>query len=124
VAEVVLTGDLDVGSGREARGELRLVNRGVGELTLWTNGQVMGQVVNPETREVMGAFSGAMQLPGVAFRADPGCSVEVPLFVGTDSYRGALGYAVPPGRWAVEAVLDLRQAGKWRSPLLPLMVVA
>jgi len=123
VAEVALTGDLEVRSGLEARGELRLVNRGAAELALWTNGQVIGRVVEPETREAIGGFSGAMKLPAVAFRVAPDCSVAAPLFVGTDSFRVALGYAVPPGRWAVEVVLDLRHDGKWRSPLLPIMVV-
>lgn len=124
VAGVALARDFEVRSGREGRGELRVVNRGVGELTLWTNGQLIGLVVDPETREVVGGFAGAMALPGVTFRAGPGKSVTVPLFVGTDSFQGALGYAVPPGRWAVEAILDLRHDGKWRTPLLPIKVVA
>jgi hypothetical protein len=124
LAEVGLNSELEVRSGGEVRGELKLMNRGTRALTLWTNGQVIGRLVDLRAREVVGGFAGAMTLPGVAFRAAPGEAVNVPLFIGTDSFRGTLGYAVPPGRWAVEAALDLRDAGQWRTPLLPIKVLA
>jgi hypothetical protein len=69
------------------------MNRGPRALTLRTNGQVMGWLVDPRAREVAGGFAGAMTLPGVAFRAPPGEAVNIPLLVGTDSFRGTLGYA-------------------------------
>ncbi len=89
-----------------------------------TNGQLTALVVDPETNEVVGAFSGAQTLPLVRFRAPAGGSVEIPILIGTASTVPRLGYAVPPGRWAVEIILPLEAPGPCRAPLIPLRVVA
>jgi hypothetical protein len=121
-AEVSLAGDVEVRSGRHLTAELRVRNRSQAELELRTNGKVTAQVVDPSTRAVVGGYAGPQRMPLVIFRAEPGETIVVPLLVGTDSFEFTLGYAVPPGLWAMETDLDLGDH-KRSTPLLPLTVV-
>ncbi|MGH2719381.1 MAG: hypothetical protein ACRDJU_12495 [Actinomycetota bacterium] len=61
-------------------------------------------------------------LPLIYFRAGSGETVAVPLLVGTASFDATLGYAVPPGRWAMDVVVDLGDRGRFRTPPLPVVV--
>lgn len=88
-----------------------------------TNGMVTARVVDPGTGEVVGGYAGAQTMPLVRFQAEPGQSVTIPLLVGTASSVPELGYAVPPGSWAIDAVLKLED-GTYRTPRFPLTVTA
>ena len=85
-----------------------------------------GRVVDPASGEVVGGFAGWQTLPLVTFRAAPGQTVPVPLLIGTASFTGRLGYAVPPGEWGLTATLNLTWAGGEavlrRTEVLPLTV--
>jgi hypothetical protein len=72
---------------------------------------------------VVGGFSGLQHLPGVPFSVRPHFSTVVPLVVGTASVVPQLGYAVPVGEWALDAVLDVHGLGRYRTPRLPVAIV-
>jgi hypothetical protein len=78
--------------------------------------------MEPSTRAVVGGYAGPQRVPLVPFRAGPGETIVVPLLVGTDYFESTLGYAVPPGLWAMETDLDFGDR-KRRTLLLPLSVV-
>lgn len=120
--EVRLARPLVVRSGYDLHSELFVINRSTAPLVIENNGTQFGRVLDPATGEVVGGFSGARILPLVRFTASPGESVTVPLVVGTASFKRSLGYAVPPGDWAVEVTLDLGTNRRRRAPLLPLRI--
>jgi hypothetical protein len=120
----VFVGNLEVKSGRNLESTIRLWNNGDHEVVTHNNGWVTARVIDPETMETVGGFSGAQTLPLVPFCAAAGESVEIPLLVGTASIIPRLGYAVPPGRWAIQATLGLTDAGVFQTPPLPIAVIA
>jgi hypothetical protein len=121
-------------SGYTLRHGLLLRNLTGREMAITTNGHVTAAVVDPETGEVVGGFSGPQILPLVTFRVPPGETGRIPLLIGTASFTPRLGYAIPPGRWGIRAALAVRAddpaipgargAVRERTPLLPLTVVA
>jgi hypothetical protein len=114
---------LTVESGANIRSTMRLGNDGDHDVVAETNSHIVAVVVDPETNETVGGYSGAQIMPLVRFRAPAGGSIEIPLLVGTASSVPRLGYAVPPGQWAIEVVLALGSDGVFRAPPLPLVVV-
>ncbi len=120
----VFVGNLEVKSGRNLESTIRLWNNGDHEVVTHNNGWVTARLIDPETMKTVGGFSGAQTLPRVRFCAAPGESVEIPLLVGTASIIPRLGYAVPPGRWAIQATLGLGDSGVFRTPALPIAVIA
>lgn len=115
---------LAVRSGYDLHSELLVTNRGSAPLVIENSGTQFARVVNPTTGQVVGGFAGHHISPLARFAASPGATVTVPLIVGTASYVRSLGYAVPPGEWAVEVVLDLGTHRRRRAPLLPLHVTS
>ena len=129
-----------VRSGYDLESELLVTNRGPAPLVIENPGAQLGCVLDPATGEVVGDSDRAHAWAGIApwvravppdkrpplvrFTALPGEAVTIPLLVGTASYRRSLGYAVPPGEWAVEVVLDLGTHRRRRAPLLPLHVTS
>src|SRR5271165_5681493 len=103
-------------------------NRTDGELQIATNGHVTAWIVDPQTGEEVGGFSGWQTLPLVTFRIGPGGTERIPLLIGTASFTVRLGYAVPPGNWGLQATLDLAQDPgervSRRIPVLPLTITA
>jgi hypothetical protein len=123
-----LDGPAVVRSGHTLRHGLLIGNRTGTELAIATNGQVTALVVEPGTGEVVGGYSGFQTLPLVMFRVPPGGTERIPLLIGTASFTGRLGYAVPPGSWGIEVTLqltpdpDVRDRVPRRTPVLPLTV--
>ena len=116
-----------VSSGHTLHHHLTVHNLTGGELQLATNGGVTAVVVDPQTRETAGGFSGAQALPLKIYRVPPGGSTSIPLLIGTASSRPQLGYAVPPGEWGIQVTLTLASdSGQSlrRTPILPLTVTA
>lgn len=111
-------------SGQNLRTELLLHNRDSKEIVVMTNGQVTALVLDPVSNETVGGFSGVQGIPLIRFRALPGESVATPLLIGTASSMPHLGYATPPGRWVIEVALGLGSRGSFRTPPLPITVVA
>jgi hypothetical protein len=114
---------LHVRSGRHRQSELEVHNRGADDIVVLTNGMVTAMVVDPETNELVGGYEGAQTMPLVRFTAPPGQSVKIPLLIGTACAVARLGYATPPGEWAIEVVLGLdEERERFLTPHLPLTV--
>jgi hypothetical protein len=139
VAETIPVQPLVARSGHDISSELLLINRGTVPLVIENPGAQRGRVLDPGSGQVVGASAEAHAWAGVApwvravpahmrpalarLTAPPDGAVTVPILVGTASYRRSLGYAVPPGEWVTEVVLDLGSEGRRRA-LLPLHVTA
>jgi hypothetical protein len=100
----------------------------IGSELLLTSGRVTA-VVDPQTGETVGGFSGAQTLSLKFFRVSPGGSTSIPLLIGTASSRPQLGYAIPPGEWGIQATLTLGglypgESPRRRTPILPLTVIS
>ena len=119
---VALAEPLSVPSGHTARTTVVMTNTGTAGLAIHTGGQLVGLILDPKTRAVVGGYAGAMHAPLIIFQAGSGETVEVPLLVGTASFVPELGYAVPPGEWAVAADLDLGGGRVMRTPGLSFTV--
>ncbi|MGA8017043.1 MAG: hypothetical protein WCB85_14110 [Candidatus Dormiibacterota bacterium] len=115
--EVAVAQPMKVRSGHDGRFELLITNRGDAELRIPTNGMITGIVVDPDTGEVVGGSPDPQTLALIFFTAAPGQRMSVPLLVGTASLRPTLGYAIPPGHWAVQVVVN------GRLGILPLEIV-
>ena len=113
-----------VSSGHTLHHHLTVRNLIGSELLLATNGAV---VVDLQTGETVGGFSGLQTLNLKFFRVSPGGSTRIPLLIGTASSRPQLGYAIPPGEWGIQATLTLGglypgESPRRRTPILPLTV--
>ncbi len=115
---------LTVKTGEHLRSVVHIHNAGSTEIAVLTNGAVTAFVVDPQSEVVVGAFEFAQTMPGIEFRIPPDRVIDVPLLVGTASSDPLLGYATPPGRWAIEIHLNLENRGIFRTPPLPFDVVA
>ena len=121
---VSLDSELEARSGYDFRSGLVVRNLGAQDVVVRTNGQVTAAVIDPGTDEVVGGFAGAQRLPLVLMRIVPGAGATIPLLGGTASTVPRLGYAIPPGAWAIEATLELAGHGRRRTPPLAMSVVA
>jgi hypothetical protein len=61
-------------------------------------------------------------------RIGPRQTERVELLIGTASFTPRLGYAVPPGKWGIQATLtfgpDPRDSPRRRTPVMPLTITA
>jgi hypothetical protein len=125
---VELDGPAVVRSGHTLRHSLLVRNLSGRELQIATNGSVTAAVVDPQTGEVVGGFSGAQPAPLVIFRVAAGATEPIPLLIGTASSAPRLGYVVPAGEWGIQATLTLgphpRDSPRRRTPILPLTITA
>jgi hypothetical protein len=108
-----------VRSGRDLRSSIVVQNLTSEALVIQTNGVVQSVIVDPNDGTVVGSFAGAQHLPLVRFRVDPRATLTVPILVGTASLRPELGYAVPVGEWALEAILEVEGKDGRRTPPSP-----
>jgi hypothetical protein len=115
---------LEARTGYDFRAGLVVRNLGAEDVVVRTNGQVTAAVIDPSTDEIVGGFAGAQRLPLVVFRIVPGGTETIPLLGGTASTVPRLGYAVPPGAWAIEATLPLAGDGPRRTAPLAITVVS
>jgi len=123
---VALDGPATVSSGHTLHHRLTVHNLTGSELQIATNGGVTAVVVDPQTGEAVGGFSGLQTLPLKVFQAIPDGSVRIPLLIGTASSRPQLGYTVPPGEWGIQVTLTLgpdpRSSPRRRTPILPVTI--
>jgi hypothetical protein len=104
----------------------------VGNLTrqrLTVLGHLTAVVVDPQTGQVVGGFSGAQALSATVHRVAAGATERIPLLIGTDSFTPELGYILPPGPWGLQAPLPLSRDLGTRphqrlTPVLPLTITA
>jgi len=119
---VELDGPLIVRTGRSGRHRLVIENLSDVEVQIATNGQLTADVVDLEAGRHVGGFTGAQILPLVMFRVTPGTTQRIPLLVGTASFVPALGYAIPPGQWALRVTLKMVERRSCRTPPFPFSV--
>jgi len=122
LADVSLPSGFTIRSGEDLMSGLLTHNNSDDELVIETNGQVTTRVMDPETDQWVGGFTGAQHVPLVLFRVPPHGTVELPMLIGTASSVPQLGYAVPPGRWSIEVTLRFTDRGAFRTPPLPISV--
>ena len=125
---VELDGPAVVRSGHTSRHSLLVRNLSGRDLQIATNGQVTAVVVDPQTGEGVGGFSGWEAFPLVIFRVAASAAERIPLLIDTGSFTPRLGYVVPAGEWGIQATLTLgphpRDSPSRRTPILPLTITA
>ena len=119
-----LDGPLSIRSGHTEHHGLLVHNSREEEVGIATNGQLTAEVVDPATGRLVGGFTGAQILPLVMFRVSPGATQRIPLLVGTSSFVPDLGYAIPPGEWALQVPMDLGNKRTARTPRLAFTVTS
>jgi hypothetical protein len=117
-----LPDDFTVRSGANAHTVLSVRNDTAEEVKAMSNGTLFPPVVEPGTGTAVGGYAGAMTLQLVIHSVAPGAGEDIPVVVGTASFRPEVGWAVPPGRWAL--AFALQAGGVHGRRLLPLEVTA
>lgn len=79
-------------------------------------------IINPETDQVVGYFSGIRAAVAYSYDVQSKAFVSASILIGTDSVVPELGWAVPPGSWAVRIVIGLGDRGIACPPPLPITV--
>jgi hypothetical protein len=125
--EVSLVEKIEVVSGGQVKSQLRVWNRGSADIAVNTHGyQLTALVVDPATGEIVGEVENIFPAVLGVFEVPAGGVRDIPLLIGTASLNPDLGWAVPPGRWAIQVALpmagDRHEVGQ--SPLLPIDIVA
>jgi hypothetical protein len=95
-----------VRSGAHLRTTVQVHNDSAVDVAANTNGHINATVTHPDTGQRVGCYEGGQLMPFVRFDVPPGSTSEIPLLVGTASTKPELGWAVPPGPWAVRLVLS------------------
>ena len=119
--EVTLAEPVDVRSGYDVTADFLIWNKSIGNFDIFNP---TARVIDPRTLAVVGMYAGPQAAVGVRFTLAGGDKKALPLLIGTASLDPMLGYAVPPGDWAVDAILPLGKEGMRRTPPLPLTVIA
>ena len=113
---------VQVRSGHSTRIGLRVHNHTPADISVRTNGNLTASVLDPETGDRVGGFGGFQAMPLVTFTVPAGGLVVIPLLIGTTSFQPELGYAVPPGQWAVSDDLTLEDGRVLRTPAMAITV--
>jgi hypothetical protein len=114
---------LEIKSGDTITSVLQAQNFESNEIAITTGLHLIAHIVDPETQEVVGGYSGAVATVARRFEIPPGESADIPLLIALESAVPRLGYAIPPGRWAVDTELRLGDRGVFRTPPLSISVV-
>jgi hypothetical protein len=127
---VALDGPVSVRSGYTTTCRLLVGNLAADELTFVMGPLLVAHIVDPGSGDIVGGYSGLMDLIRGGFSVPPGGTTPVALLVATDSFDPDLGYAVPPGEWGAQVTLsriterEPVQGRASRTPILPLTVTA
>lgn len=122
VARFRLAAPLTVASGHDVAGRLDVTAVAFPVEMSGAGSGVTPVVIDPGSGEIVGGFAGVQPAIRRSFTARVGETIEVPLLLGTASLVARLGYSVPPGRWAAEAIV-VGDGRSWRSPPIPLTVI-
>jgi hypothetical protein len=99
-----LDDDIEIRSGSHVHSELTIRNHGTLDLVA---GKLVPSIADLTSGLVVGGYEGAITMEGRRYEVPAGASKEVPVLIGTASTRSDLGYAVPPGPWAIRVPLQL-----------------
>ena len=99
---------IEIRSGSHVSSQLTIRNESTLDLVA---GKLLPSVVDPTTGRVVGGYEGAITLELRRYHVPAGASQAIPVLIGTASTRPELGYAVPPGPWAIRMLLQLGDGG-------------
>jgi hypothetical protein len=118
-----IDGRVALSPGGRWHGPMHLKNDGDKRLVLRTNGALTARVIDPASSEVVGGSFGPQTTPLIRFDIAPGATVDVPLSIEAASFRRRLGYVIPAGDWAIDAVVDVEGVGKFRTAAVPITII-
>jgi hypothetical protein len=110
---------LRVRSGHTAQHDMAITNVGTEQVKV--SGPLIAEVVDLDSGEIVGGYTGAVSLVLMIVVISPGATRQIPVLVGTDSLRPDLGYALPPGEWGAQTTLWLA-GSPVRTPILPVTI--
>ncbi|HET7387466.1 MAG TPA: hypothetical protein VFJ19_12465 [Nocardioidaceae bacterium] len=113
---------LAIASGHGVRCEVVIGNGTSDRVVLSATGGLLGSVVTDDEGEVSAEDTGPTQSSLVTFGVEPHTELAVPTWVGTESLRPELGYALPAGRWWLVACLDVGETATLRSSAMPFTI--
>jgi hypothetical protein len=119
-----LEGEARLRSGHHTTTGLRVYNLTATAIAVSTLGSLTASVLDPATGDRVGGYTGYVPVPLIWFTVPAGGATVIPLLIGTSSSRSELGYAVPPGEWAVSADLSLEDGRVLRTPPMPITLTA
>jgi hypothetical protein len=105
-----------VRSGDSLTEQVVVANNSRATRELGTVGHLLAWVVD-DHRQVVGGYVGAVNLPLVRFRIEPGSSSQVPVLLGAASLRSEIGYALPRGSWQIVVELHTNEVRTLSSPI-------
>jgi hypothetical protein len=108
---------IEIRSGSHLRSQLTIRNESSIELLA---GKLVPTVVDPSNGRTVGGYEGAITMEMRRYEVPAGTMKGVPIIIGTASTRPELGWAVPPGLWAIRVLLQLGDRGFQR--LVPILV--
>jgi len=123
VIHVGLIGTPTVVSGHTATHGLQLTNLSDASIDVQTNGHLTAEIIDPNSGRVVGGYTGGQLDMLIPFHVPPHAIARIPLLIGTASNEPALGYAIPPGEWAVRATLNFGDGRTLNTPVLPLTII-
>ncbi len=109
---------LEIRSGSHVRSTLTIRNESTFDLVV---GKLVPPVVDPTSEVVIGGYEGAITMELRRYHVPAGDSKELAILIGTASTRPDVGWAVPPGRWAVRMLV--RFGGEGAQRMVPIEVV-
>jgi hypothetical protein len=115
---------LTVGSGHHLRTLLQVHNRGREDIEIRTGGAFVARIIDPATYEVLGGYEGALAFLPIRLQVPAGGEADMRILVATASLVPELGYAIPQGQWAIDLDLEVAGKGRFRTPPLPITVIA
>ncbi|HTU36421.1 MAG TPA: hypothetical protein VMF35_00300 [Acidimicrobiales bacterium] len=115
---LTISSGTEIRSGSHVYSRLMIENDTTSDLVA---GKLLPPVVDPASGQVVGCYEGAITLERRLDRVPAGTSREVQIIIGTASTRPEVGYAVPPGHWALRLSFEL--GGNAFQRLIPLTVV-
>jgi hypothetical protein len=119
---IALADAVVISSGHTKTYPLKVTNLGDSELVVQTNGNLIAEVVDPQSGFIVGGYAGGHLDMLVPFRIPPNSVIRIPLLIGTASFEPELGYAVPAGNWALRTMLKLMDGRTFYTPFLPFVV--
>jgi hypothetical protein len=103
---------------------LQVRNRGLQDVEIKTAGAFVARIVFPDSLKVLGGYEAGLTFLPIRLPLSPGGGGDMRILIATASLVSELGYAIPPGQWAVNLNLEVTGRGRYTTPALPLTVVA
>jgi hypothetical protein len=104
--------DIVIRSGSHVSSTLSIRNESSFELVA---GKLIPPIVDPTSGRVVGGYEGAITMELRRYEVPAGALQELPILIGTASSRPELGWAVPPGDWAIRIPFQLGDEGFQRT---------